>query len=123
MNKLTSAELNKILFGTGSGAKWALISFALMITLFSMASPCMSPMIVHKLLLGGIALLIRLPPATNASDNERQRKSHHGLQKIAEGHVLETAKQHIKAGEKNNAQRHAVASLVIQPEHNRKLAS
>lgn len=45
---ITSAELNKIRFGTGTGAKWARTSFAFMITLFSVASLCMSYIIVHK---------------------------------------------------------------------------
>ena len=45
---ITSAELNKIRFGTGTGAKWARTGFAFMITLFSVASLCMSYIIVHK---------------------------------------------------------------------------
>jgi len=45
---MTSAELNKIRFGVGTGAKWARTSFAFMITLFSVASLCMSYIIVHK---------------------------------------------------------------------------
>lgn len=45
---ITSAELNKIRFGVGTGAKWARTSFAFMITLFSIASLCMSYIIVHK---------------------------------------------------------------------------
>lgn len=45
---ITSAELNKIRFGVGTGAKWARTSFAFMITLFSVASLCMSYIIVHK---------------------------------------------------------------------------
>ncbi len=45
---ITSAELNKIRFGTGTGAKWARTSFAFMITLFSVASLCMSYIIIHK---------------------------------------------------------------------------
>lgn len=45
---ITSAELNKIRFGIGTGAKWARTSFAFMITLFSVASLCMSYIIVHK---------------------------------------------------------------------------
>lgn len=45
---ITSAELNKIRFGNGIGAKWARTSFAFMITLFSVASLCMSYIIVHK---------------------------------------------------------------------------
>ena len=45
---MTSAELNKIRFGVGIGAKWARTSFAFMITLFSVASLCMSYIIVHK---------------------------------------------------------------------------
>jgi SSS family solute:Na+ symporter len=45
---MTSAELNKVRFGTGLGAKWARTSFAFMITLFSVSSLCMSYIIVHK---------------------------------------------------------------------------
>ena len=45
---ITSAELNKIRFGVGTGAKWARTSFAFMITLFSVASLCMSYIIIHK---------------------------------------------------------------------------
>ncbi len=45
---ITSAELNRIRFGVGTGAKWARTSFAFMITLFSVASLCMSYIIVHK---------------------------------------------------------------------------
>lgn len=45
---ITSAELNKTRFGVGTGAKWARTSFAFMITLFSVASLCMSYIIVHK---------------------------------------------------------------------------
>ena len=45
---ITSAELNKIRFGVGAGAKVARTSFAFMITLFSVASLCMSYIIVHK---------------------------------------------------------------------------
>ena len=45
---ITSAELNKVRFGVGTGAKWARTSFAFMITLFSVASLCMSYIIIHK---------------------------------------------------------------------------
>lgn len=45
---MTAAELNKVRFGTGTGAKWARTSFAFMITLFSVASLCMSYIIIHK---------------------------------------------------------------------------
>lgn len=45
---MTAAELNKVRFGGGAGAKWARTSFALMISLFSMASLCMSYIIIHK---------------------------------------------------------------------------
>ena len=55
---ITSAELNKIRFGEGAGAKWARTSFAFMITLFSVASLCMSYIIVHK-----FAVVFGLPNA------------------------------------------------------------
>jgi len=45
---MTAAELNKVRFGEGAGAKWARTSFALMISLFSVASLCMSYIIIHK---------------------------------------------------------------------------
>lgn len=45
---MTAAELNKVRFGEGSGAKWARTSFAFMISLFSLASLCMSYIIIHK---------------------------------------------------------------------------
>jgi Na+/proline symporter len=45
---MTAAELNKVRFGDGAGAKWARTSFALMISLFSVASLCMSYIIIHK---------------------------------------------------------------------------
>jgi SSS family solute:Na+ symporter len=45
---ITSAEINKTRFGVGTGAKWARTSFAFMITLFSVASLCMSYIIIHK---------------------------------------------------------------------------
>lgn len=45
---MTAAELNRIRFGSGTGAKWARSSFAFMIVLFSIASLCMSYIIIHK---------------------------------------------------------------------------
>lgn len=56
---MTSAELNKIRFGVGTGAKWARTSFAFMITLFSVASLCMSYIIIHK-----FAMVFGLPSGT-----------------------------------------------------------
>ena len=44
----TAAELNRVRFGVGRGAQWARTSFAVMITLFSIASLCMSYIIIHK---------------------------------------------------------------------------
>jgi Na+/proline symporter len=45
---MTSAEINKVRFGTGTGAKWARTSFAFMVSLFSIASLSMSYIIIHK---------------------------------------------------------------------------
>ena len=45
---MTAAELNRVRFGSGTGAKWARSSFAFMITLFSIASLCLSYIIIHK---------------------------------------------------------------------------
>lgn len=44
---MTAAELNRIRFGSGTGAKWARSSFAFMITLFSIASLCLSYIVIH----------------------------------------------------------------------------
>ncbi len=45
---MTAAELNRVRFGSGTGARWARSSFAFMIVLFSIASLCMSYIIIHK---------------------------------------------------------------------------
>jgi solute:Na+ symporter, SSS family len=45
---MTAVELNRVRFGSGTGAKWARSSFAFMIILFSIASLCMSYIIIHK---------------------------------------------------------------------------
>ncbi len=45
---MTAAEINKARFGSGSGARWSRTTFAFMITLFSVASLCLSYIVIHK---------------------------------------------------------------------------
>jgi Na+/proline symporter len=49
---MTAAELNRVRFGSGTGAKWARSSFAFMITLFSVASLCLSYIVIHEFAIG-----------------------------------------------------------------------
>ncbi len=49
---MTAAELNRVRFGSGTGARWARSSFALMITLFSVASLCLSYIVIHEFAIG-----------------------------------------------------------------------
>jgi Na+/proline symporter len=45
---MTAAEINKARFGSGSGARCSRTTFAFMITLFSVASLCLSYIVIHK---------------------------------------------------------------------------
>ncbi|HXC01193.1 MAG TPA: hypothetical protein VNU49_00990, partial [Opitutaceae bacterium] len=45
---MTAAELNRVRFGSGTGARWARSSFAFMITLFSVASLSQSYILIHE---------------------------------------------------------------------------
>lgn len=45
---MTSAELNRVRFGSGSGAKWARTTFAAMVTVFNIATIVMSYIAIHK---------------------------------------------------------------------------
>jgi solute:Na+ symporter, SSS family len=49
---MTAAELNRVRFGSGTGARWARSSFAFMITLFSVASLCLSYIVIHEFAIG-----------------------------------------------------------------------
>jgi solute:Na+ symporter, SSS family len=45
---MTAAEINKARFGSGAGARCSRTTFAFMITLFSVASLCLSYIVIHK---------------------------------------------------------------------------